>query len=308
MSDPLTDAAVRRLGELVDWPDFSDTKYEIVERIGRGGMGTVYRAHDRTLDRAVAIKVLSVPDAGGELATRLTREARILAGLEHPGLVPVHDVGVLADGRPFYVMKLVRGHRLDDSVRAMPGRVDRLRVFLRICDAVAFAHSAGVIHRDLKPENVMVGAFGEVLVLDWGVARRLGDSISPSTDATGPGTVLGTLGFMAPELAAGQADQSDARTDVFALGAILRLLATVDGECPRPVAAICERAQIADPAGRYPSVGELAADVQRYTAGEPVSAYREGAMEQVGRLVAKHRTAVALVGVYVIVRIILMFA
>ncbi|HEX7091039.1 MAG TPA: serine/threonine-protein kinase [Longimicrobiales bacterium] len=167
----LSDAAVRHLRSVADWPDTSGTRYEVVEPLGRGGMGTVYRARDVELGRDVALKVVSTPEAAGDVAERLRREARILARLEHPGIVPVHDAGVLADGRAYYAMKLVRGQRLDAFVQPDMPLPERLRIFGRICEAVAFAHAHGVIHRDLKPSNIMVGAFGEVLVMDWGVAR-----------------------------------------------------------------------------------------------------------------------------------------
>src|SRR5262249_3937250 len=142
-------------------------------RVARGGMGVVYAAQDEMLERRVALKVLDVPDPDGGLASRLNREARVLARLEHPGIVPVHDVGTLADGRVFYTMKFVEGQRLDKHIQSVLSLPDRLRLFLRICDSVAFAHARGVLHRDLKPANVMIGAFGEVLVMDWGLAKIL---------------------------------------------------------------------------------------------------------------------------------------
>jgi serine/threonine protein kinase len=252
----LSNAALDHLREVADWPDLSGTRYEIVERIGRGGMGAVYLARDRELDRHVALKVLDVP-AAAEDGARLLREARILARLEHAGIVPVHDVGRLPDGRLFYTMKRVRGRRLDQHAEPRASLAELLRVFQRICETVAFAHARGVIHRDLKPENVMVGSFGEVLVLDWGVAKLLrpdvgeapasatpprGDqegaadtsdgSASPvggpapraPAPATAGGTVLGTPGYMAPEQSRGEVHRVDARADVYALGAILSFL------------------------------------------------------------------------------------
>jgi serine/threonine protein kinase len=166
----ISDAALRHLRAMADLPDLDGTPYEILETLGRGGMGTVYLALDRRLDREVALKIVQLPDGSGEEVDRLLREARVLAKLEHSGIVPVHDAGLLPDGRAFYAMKRVRGLRLDEHARAVP-LPERLRAFERICEAVAFAHAHGVIHRDLKPENVMVGPFGEVLVLDWGVAK-----------------------------------------------------------------------------------------------------------------------------------------
>jgi serine/threonine protein kinase len=162
------DAAIERLRTLDDEPDFSATRYEIVERIGRGGMGTVFRGQDRALDREVAIKVTTLATASD--AERLRAEARTLARLEHPGIAAVHDVGQLPDGRVYTVMTLVRGERLDVRAAALP-LADRLRLFDRICDAVAFAHAQGIVHRDLTPANIMVGVHGQVLVLDWGLAQ-----------------------------------------------------------------------------------------------------------------------------------------
>lgn len=205
------DETVRHLRDVALLPDLSGTRYEIVEPIGRGGMGAVYRVGDRELGREVALKVLQVGGRGE--AARLATEARVLARLEHPGIVPVHDAGVLPDGRPFYTMKLVRGSRLDVLAPGMATVPERLRLLLRVADAVAFAHAHGVVHRDLTPANVMVGPFGEVLVLDWGVARvgrdepdaDAGDAAAgePPEGATAHGTIVGTPGFMAPEQARG---------------------------------------------------------------------------------------------------------
>ena len=214
-------------------------RYELLEVLGEGGMGTVYLARDRRLDREVALKVMRARDepavtAAGETeagSARLRNEACILARLEHPGLVPVHDLGTLPDGRVFYAMKRVRGRGLDAFAREriVDGRADLLRVFERICETVAFAHAHGVIHRDLKPGNIMVGPFGEVLLLDWGLAKLgcppaataggppsadgagRGAAATPSDDAstTGPGTVLRTTDSMAPEQSRGAATPSD---------------------------------------------------------------------------------------------------
>ena len=158
---------VSRLQQIGAMPDLEGTPYRLEEEIGRGGMGIVYRALDTRLERRVALKVVP-PGASVE---RIRREARVLAQLEHPGIVPVHDVGDLADGRVFYTMKLVAGAGLEAWLAAGPALADRLRVFERACEPVAFAHARGIVHRDLKPQNVMIGAFGEVLVMDWGVGE-----------------------------------------------------------------------------------------------------------------------------------------
>jgi serine/threonine protein kinase len=302
-------------------------RYELREPVGQGGMGTVYRAFDRTLSREVAVKVLrpGVADAG--TAARLGREARILARLEHPGIVPVHDAGTLPDGRIYYVMKLVRGERLERVARAVPTS-ELLRLFLRICETVGFAHAQGIVHRDLKPSNVMVGSFGEVLVLDWGIARvtrdgeagGCGDPVPDAvtdgpreTDAadTAPGTVLGTPGFMAPEQAQGWHHLVDARTDVYALGAILRALVQAEpgsGRVPRALVSIWSRAMAAEPDQRYHSAAALAADVARFLDGEPIQAHRESPLERAGRFFRKYQTAIVLVLTYLLIRFLFLAA
>jgi eukaryotic-like serine/threonine-protein kinase len=243
----LPDATLDHLRVVAEQPDLSGTRYEIVELLARGGMGTVYLAWDRELGRQVALKVISAPEPDRRTSLRMRREAQILARLEHPGIVPVHDVGSLPDGRMYYVMKNVRGRRLDAFVRESGDLTALLRTFERICDAVAFAHAHGVIHRDLKPENVMVGAFGEVLVMDWGVAKVLGEAgaeagapeaagtgrasaeqEAPADGGTAHGTVLGTPGYMSPEQARGEVVRLDERTDVFGLGAILYYMLTAE--------------------------------------------------------------------------------
>jgi serine/threonine protein kinase len=175
----LTDDVVGHLRQVATWPDVSGTKYAVMEEIGRGGMGTVYRAVDTRLGREVALKVINAAGDDAALAARLAVEARVLARLDHPGVVPVHDSGVLADGRAFYVMKLVCGEVLDDYLArpdAAIGLDQRLRIFERIAEPIAFAHAHGIVHRDLKPRNVMIGPFGEVLVMDWGAARVPADA------------------------------------------------------------------------------------------------------------------------------------
>lgn len=309
----LSDSAIAHLRRVAEWPGLPGDRYEVLEPIGQGGMGTVYRARDKLLDREIALKVLRPEITGPDWASRLEREARILARLEHPGVVPVHDVGTLADGRIYYLMKLVRGRRLDQFALDA-SLAETLRAFLRVCDAVGFAHAHGVVHRDLKPSNVMVGSFGEVLVLDWGIARVAGgmDQASglagPTQRADGdtaPGTVLGTPGFMAPEQAKGETHLVDERTDVFALGAILRSIVTSkSAEAPRPLAAISDRAMASDPAARYPSVAELALDVTRFLDGQPVLSYQEPFFERLTRLYTKYQTAILLILAYLTMRLL----
>ena len=308
----LSDQALERLRDAAELPEPDPARYAVRERIGRGGMGTVYRARDLRLQRDVALKVLHVGEDSGELAARLTREAGILAHLEHPGIVPVHDVGILADGRPYYTMKLVQGQPLADLA---PGRsrADLLRLFARICEPVAFAHSRGVVHRDLKPHNVMLGEFGEVLVLDWGVSKRAGQNDSPAasnavaTPDTGAGRVLGTQGYMAPEQARGESAYVDARADVYSLGKLLAHLVSVSDapRMPRALAAIVRKATAPQPEGRYMDASHLARDVQRFLAADPVEAHRENAWEQALRLYRRHRPLVLLIAAYLVMRLVL---
>ena len=308
--------------------------------LAQGGMGTIYRALDRELDREVAIKIVTLPELAPEDAERLRIEARILARLEHPGIVPVHDLGKLTDGRDFAVMKLVRGRSLDqvaggaehgggavgDHSPALPLR-ERLRIVEQLGHTLAFAHARGVFHRDLKPENVMIGEFGETLLMDWGVASIEGV-------AETEGTVFGTPGYMAPEQAAGDLDRIDARTDVFGLGGILVFLlsgaapfaartpaearelfasrsadpcAGLPRSIPKPLKAICARALAPDPADRYASALEFSRDIARYESQEPVSAYREGLFERLGRLVMRYRTPLILIVTYLALRLFLIF-
>lgn len=316
----MTPGAIARLREAVEIPDLAGTPYDAVDVIGRGGMGVVFRVHDRELRRDVALKVLSAREVSDEARVRMLDEARILAQLEHPGIVPVHDVGVLPDGRVFYTMKLVRGSRLDDYASDVRDIGDLLRVFMRTCEAVAFAHSQGVVHRDLKPGNVMVGAFGEVLVLDWGVAKLLGreqgpEVVAPESESSQPpapgervntatGAILGTPGFMAPEQERGESTRVDRRSDVYALGAMLRqmLESSRAHRVPRRLRAICTQATAFDPDARYPDAASLSADVQRFVDGQSVSAYHEPWPERARRVASKHRIAITLVAAYVLMR------
>jgi len=311
----LSDDALRRLRDAAELPEPDPSRYLVLERIGRGGMGAVYRARDVLLKRDVALKVLHVGADSGDVAARLTQEARTLARLEHPGIVPVHDVGVLADGRPFYTMKLVQGHPLDDVVRGRP-QADLLRLFSRICEPMAFAHSRGVVHRDVKPQNVMVGEFGEVLVLDWGVskwasARDAHDAALPAAAAgidTGAGAVVGTRGYMAPEQARGDSASVDSRADVYSLGMLLTHMLSLSSTrgMPRPLSAILRKATSVEPAARYADAEALAKDVFRLLAAERVQAHRENFLEQTLRLYRRHRMLVLLVAAYLLVRLILL--
>jgi serine/threonine protein kinase len=283
----IPDGVLDHLRRVADEPDLTGTKYELIERIGRGGMGAVYLVNDTELGRRVALKVLAAPDPTGELAARLQLEARFLARLEHPGIVPVYDVGTLADQRPYCVMKHVHGQPLDKWLGSGKSRTAALELIERICETVAFAHARGVIHRDLKPSNIMVGEYGEAMVMDWGVAKEIGateaalGSPSPSSpELTGHGTVVGTAKWMSPEQERGES--ADRRSDVYALGA---LLAFVAGEDAAPsLRAVWTQAMAPRPEDRYPTGEALAKDIRRYLDGDRVLAYPESTLAQVKRI------------------------
>jgi serine/threonine-protein kinase len=241
--------------------------YQLLERLGSGGMGEVYLSRDPGLDRLLALKVLRAEWQGNpDMERRFQAEARITGSLQHPAIVPVHDLGRLPDGRLFFTMKVVRGRTFADML-AEPGanvagqQGVRLGVFAQVCQAVAYAHSKGVIHRDLKPENVMVGRFGEVQVMDWGLAKLLPRASETAVHPAGAGEVVGsqpgevgqtygavgTLAYMAPEQANGEWERADERLDVFGLGGILCAILT--GQPPYvgdSVAEVQHKAQSGD--------------------------------------------------------------
>jgi serine/threonine-protein kinase len=326
----LSDRVVDRLQTNLRLPDLSGTRYRALQYLAGGGMGTVWLAEDTVLNRRVALKILDATNDSGELASRLLREARVLARLEHPGIVPVHDAGSLSDGRAFYCMKYVEGQRLDQYLRNIRTLSERLTLLQRIAEPLAFAHSKGILHRDLKPENIMIGSFGEVLVMDWGVAKvqqgvrseegteaqaDSGSNLAIGLPETAHGRILGTPGYMSPEQARGEIDSIDERTDVFSLGAILAfMLAREEPEeldrsrpsrpVPRPLRAICAKAMAPDPATRYASIQQLSSDVAKYLEDLPVTAYREGVFERASRVFARHRVAIVLVAAYLLMRLL----
>ncbi len=318
-------------------------RYTLTRMHAQGGLGQVWLALDGDLNRSVALKELR-PErlTDPTLAARFVEEAQVTGQLEHPGIVPVYELARrTSDGRPFYTMRFIRGrtlaeaasdyHRKAESGQAGPlDLAALLNAFVAVCNAVAYAHSRGVIHRDLKPQNVVLGDFGEVIVLDWGLAKLVGRPeeaaalSSVALDATEghaatmPGQVMGTPSYMPPEQAEGAAVNH--LSDVYGLGAILyeiltgrppfegsetrELLRRVVVEPPaRPrdvfratpfaLEAVCLKALAKAPAGRYGSVAELADEVRRFLADEPVLAYREPAPARAARWMRRHRSLVS---------------
>jgi len=277
----LDDSILEHLRRVVDEPDLSGTRYELEGEVGRGGLGVVYAAQDRELHRPVAIKVLdsTLPPV------RLEEEARIIAGLEHPAIVPIYEAGTLPDGRAYYAMKLVSGQRLDRYLNPRLSLTERLRVIQRAGEALAFAHTRGIVHRDLKPQNIMVGSFGEVYVMDWGVEG-----------------VAGTPQFRAPEQA-GHAP--DPRSDGYALGALLQFLLPEDA--PRALRAVAAKAMSAAPEARYPDIPSLLLDLQRFQDGLAVEAFPESLWQRTGRYARRNQVLLLLLAAFVAVKFFLFF-
>jgi len=295
-------------------------RYELIEEVARGGMGVIYRATDSGLGREVAVKVLNerfAPESA--TARRFVVEARITGRLQHPGIPPVHDCGVLSNGRPFLAMKLIRGSTLDALLDRRPHPAADLPgfvgIFEQICQALAYAHAHHVIHRDLKPGNVMVGAFGEVQVMDWGLAKVIrtedndtrgeGHPVVPeslSDDDLGStltmaGSMLGTPAFMPPEQARGGAATADERADVFGLGAILCVILTgqppYHGRAPVTVQQKAIRGDLADALALLNGCGadaDLLDLCSACLAPDPTD--RPPNAGEVARAVAAHRAAV----------------
>ena len=299
-------------------------RYAGFQLAGEGGMGLVYRATDTDLGRDVAFKVVrprvgtkpvpaplgslgplglaapdpSTPESSGfqTLRSRFLREARITAALEHPGVVPVHEIGETPEGVPYYTMRFVRGDRTLAQAMAQTPAADRMRLldaYLKVCDTIRYAHARGVIHRDLKPANVALGEYGEVVVIDWGLARQQNPAGGTGRDPATVGGPIGTPGYMSPEAALGRASEIDDRTDVYSLGAILFEILT--GRLPFPrtnfaellqdltnldppdpsqlapavpveLATICRRALARLRSERFASVGELVGAIRSWQA------------------------------------------
>ncbi len=320
-------------------------RFKALRLHAKGGLGEVFVAHDNELAREVALKEINARFANDpEARERFVREAEITGRLEHPGIVPVYGLGYHADGRPYYAMRFIQGESLQQALqnfhdadkkpqrnageRALELR-QLLQRFIAVCNAIGYAHSRGVLHRDLKPGNIMLGKFGETLVVDWGLAKIIGRMQEPEVDcetmmnlsitgdssATRMGSVVGTLSYMSPEQAAGRVDQLAPASDVYCLGATLYCLLTgsppfngtvqkvlrdveegiflpprqIKKEVPAALDAVCLKAMAVRPNDRYVSAKALSDDLEHWLADEPVSAVPDSLSQRVARWTRRNR-------------------
>ena len=317
-------------------PDVSRECYSIGREIARGGMGRILAAEDRRLGRPVVIKELINNDSMHR--RRFEREALITARLQHPSIVNVYEAGRWPSGEPFYTMNHVPGRTLDEVIAATQSVKERLGLILhviRVAEALAYAHGQGIVHRDLKPANILIGSYGETVVIDWGLAKDLtrsgeGGSWDPvsqpaNSDLTLAGVVMGTPAYMAPEQATGKT--IDHRTDVYAIAALLYhvlagrapykgkdsseiltqiesgpppSLAEAEG-APNDLVAIVDKAMARDPDDRYPTAKELADELNRFQTGQLVAAHSYTTRELVLRWVRRHRAPVTVAAVALVV-------
>lgn len=334
--------------DFVGGPPEAGQRFEILRLHDQGGLGSVFLARDLELNRNVALKMLKDEiSQDAQSRARFLMEAEITGNLEHPGIVPVHARGLGRDGLPYYAMRFVKGENLKDALdRFHKTRNDGgdssarelefqgfLRRFLTICETVSYAHSRGVLHRDLKPRNVLLGPFGETLVVDWGLAKPMGrpEQTPPSGETLRPasssdvqptyaGMRLGTPAYMSPEQARGDLHRLDFRTDVYGLGATLYYILAgrapfkdadgaaivarvelgdfapplrINPSLPKALEAVCLKAMALKPEDRYPTSRALADDVERYLADQPPLAYREPLSERAGRWLRRRKKFVA---------------
>ncbi len=334
---------VVKSGPLIDYPGLvsvEKTHYDFGEAIGKGGMGRVIKARDRRLGRRVAIKEL-LP-SGRDAARRFEREARITARLQHPAIVHVYEAGVWAGGEPFYAMNHVDGEPLSDVIKQRPELDDRLALVpnvIAVAEALAYAHNENVIHRDLKPSNILIGAFGETVVIDWGLAKDLGVPSDPQEslamrrragpDETNDGSIVGTPAYMPPEQARGE--PVDRRADVYSLGALLyhviashapyasapagdTLEQVKAGPCPpveqlqpaTPIdlVTIVRKAMARDPGDRYHDAGEIVDELRAFQAGQLIAARNYTRWELLRRWLGKHRVVVGIATAAAVVLVI----
>ncbi len=322
-------------------------RFRILRPHAQGGLGKVSVACDEELHREVALKEIQPQYADDQSArARFVLEAEVTGGLEHPSIVPVYGLGSYPDGRPYYAMRFIRGDSLKEVVdrfHKIPAddknagkRTVELRQllgrFIDVCQAIEYAHNRGVLHRDIKPGNIMLGDYGETLVVDWGLAKAQGSPEAPvsmgterallpssgsSVDPTQMGAMVGTLHFMSPEQAEGRLDLLGPSADIYSLGATLYYVLTgkasiasttldeiikeirsgsfpppssVNRSVPKGLEAICLKAMAREPQQRYATAKDLASDIERWLADEPLSISHESALDRMARWARRHRT------------------
>ena len=324
--------------------DLVSGRYRVLRSYAKGGLGEVFLAHDAMLDRQVALKEIRRDISPNVVRNeRFLLEARVTGRLEHPGIVPVYDLGTHDDGRAYYAMRLIKGETLRSAVERFHAEPESdytglsfhllLSWFVSVCKTMAYAHSQGVLHRDLKPTNIMLGDFGETLVVDWGLAKPISGSstaeIAGGSDGQGAapgdaaittaGQAVGSPSFMSPEQAAGNPERLGPASDIYNLGATLYVILTDrmpfegDGNLvlervrrgifpppqelkplvPRALQAICLKAMALRPEERYPSALDLARELECWLADRPVAAFREPWTLKARRFLRQHQTFVS---------------
>ncbi|MDF1662269.1 MAG: protein kinase [Planctomycetota bacterium] len=318
----------------------AETVLKKLDKLGEGGMGVVYRAQDQKLNRQAALKVIQPSRAGRKAVQRFLRESKITAGLDHPSIPPVYEAGTNSEGEHYLLMRMIHGQTLEDRIAHYQESQDPrelqslIEVLIKVGEAMAYAHSRRIIHRDLKPANIMVGEFGEVMVMDWGLAVNLGQKEESTLDSnddsdiapinpkalTRVGASLGTVGYMSPEQATG--DAADGRTDIFSLGAILTvmltgrspvhgdsaaaaLVATMDNRIASPrdivsglppeLCSISEKALAFRPEDRYSFANEMVDDLKSFLVGAEVYAHSYSVLERTGRWIRRHPRSIVTV-------------
>jgi tRNA A-37 threonylcarbamoyl transferase component Bud32 len=343
---------------------FAGQRYEPTDFHAAGGLGEVFRAHDKEINREVAVKRLKKEKSHRLNRETFLREAEITARLEHPGIVPMYGKGIDADSLPYYAMRFIQGQSMADAIKEFREKFphhsgggdynttfrELLTRFTAVCHAVAYAHSRGVIHRDIKPQNIMLGKYGETFVVDWGMAKVAGrppcadDRALAEGEATPDATPIsdmglsltgqgkGTPAYVSPEQWSGQWDNVGPASDVFSLGATLYALLTgrvpyqgqeamslalvakfpspreVEPAAPKALEAVCLKAMNRNPEARYATAQELADDVQRWLADEPVKAWPEPWTVRFRRWVGAHRTLVAVTAAALLVGVVSLLA
>lgn len=336
-------------------PNTSVSRFHDLRPFAEGGLGEVYLAEDAEVQRTVAVKQIKKRWADDEESrNRFLQEAQITGRLEHPGVVPVYAMGTDETGRPYYAMRFIQGHSLQQAIERFhaPAKVERqnrherlvelrklLDRFVDVCNTVDYAHSRGVIHRDLKPSNIMLGAYGETFVVDWGLAKVIdagqhrgpatidpfAAKLTPGSTNTILGAALGTPSFMSPEQSAGKHDQLGPTTDVYSLGATLWQILTGESPsgdydanpeslcekatwAPPALGSICQKAMARKPEDRYDSARALSDDIQRWQADEHVLAHPDSLAEKVGRWIRNHQALEATLIVVLLAVLVVLIA